>query len=226
MKNDGDWRILEHLCAIEKQKVRSSRSIERNDTDSHGTLDEEHREMGGSDIRDRTFRFACRVVEVAAKLHRSGGVGRLISPQLLHAGTSVGANLEEAYAGQTKPDFIAKTCVSLKEARETKFWLRLIDVRQLLPAEDLKPDIQEIDEIVAILTTILKRARGPRLIAGRVLLSLFFVVHSSLFISQISPATAFIISAVFALPPRSGVRTLPPDTTRSMPVTMRSCRSW
>jgi four helix bundle protein len=115
--------------------------------------------MSGADIRARTFRFACRTLELSEKLYRAGGVARLIAPQLLRAGTSIGANLEEAYAGQTKADFVAKTCIALKEAREAKYWRRLVDVRKLLLYEDLNPDIQEADEIIAILTTIVKRAR-------------------------------------------------------------------
>ena len=115
--------------------------------------------MGGADIRARTFRFACRTLELSETLYRAGGVARLVAPQLLRAGTSIGANLEEAYAGQSKADFIAKTCIALKEVREAKYWRRLVDARKLLPHVDLKPDIQEADEIIAILTTIVKRSR-------------------------------------------------------------------
>jgi hypothetical protein len=61
--------------------------------------------------------------------------------------------------GPSKADFIAKTCIALKEAREASYWQRLVDARKLLPHVDLKPDIQEADEIIAILTTIVKRAR-------------------------------------------------------------------
>jgi four helix bundle protein len=115
--------------------------------------------MGGHDIRERTFRFACRIVDLSEKLYQAGGTARLVAPQLFRAGTSVGANLEEAYAGQSKADFITKVCISLKEARESHFWLRLIDAKHLLPFEDVRPDIQEADEIISILTSILKRAR-------------------------------------------------------------------
>jgi four helix bundle protein len=115
--------------------------------------------MGGDDIRGRAFRFACRIVELSEKLYQAGGIARLVAPQLLRAGTSVGANLEEADAGQSKADFIAKVCISVKEARESHFWLRLIDAKRLLASEDVRPDIQEADEIVSILTAILKRAR-------------------------------------------------------------------
>ena len=86
-------------------------------------------------------------------------MSRATALQLQRAGTSIGANLEEAVGGQTKPDFITKVCIAQKEAREAKYWLRLLDARQLVPGENLKPDIQEADELIAILTTIVKRAR-------------------------------------------------------------------
>jgi four helix bundle protein len=111
------------------------------------------------EINERTFLFACRVLELCEKLQRAGGVARHTAPQLLRAGTSIGANLEEAVGGQTKPDFIMKVCIAQKEAREAKYWLRLLDARQLVPGENLKPDIKEADELIAILTAIVKRAR-------------------------------------------------------------------
>jgi len=81
----------------------------------------------------------------------------------LHSGTSIGANLEEADAGQSKPDFISKCAIALKEARETHFWLRLLRDTELIPPELIMPLINEAREIVAILTTIVKNARnGPK----------------------------------------------------------------
>ena len=115
--------------------------------------------MSAVDINERTFVFACRVLELCVKLQKAGGVARQTALQLQRAGTSIGANLEEAVGGQTKPDFIAKVCIAQKEAREAKYWLRLLDARQLVPGENLKPDIQEADELIAILTAIVKRAR-------------------------------------------------------------------
>jgi four helix bundle protein len=69
--------------------------------------------------------------------------------KLLDAGTSIGANIEEGRAGQTKPDFIAKNFISLKESRETRIWLRVIGAT----------DLQEANEFIAMLTTSLKNAR-------------------------------------------------------------------
>jgi four helix bundle protein len=78
------------------------------------------------DLCERAFRFACDVSKLCIRLQERGPVVRRLSIKLLDAGTSIGANLEEGRAGQTKPDFIAKNFISLKESRETRFWLRLI----------------------------------------------------------------------------------------------------
>ncbi len=82
----------------------------------------------------------------------------VISRQLLRSGTSIGANVEEANAGQTKKDFIAKMSISSKEARETKYWLRLLDRSQFVKF-DFTGYLSEIDQIINILTKIVKTAQ-------------------------------------------------------------------
>jgi four helix bundle protein len=118
-------------------------------------------EAGGSrDIQDRAFRFACRVVAACERLIRRGGVAALIARQLTHAGTSIGANLEEACGAQSRADFIAKVSIALKEARETRYWLRLVVATQPPAPADADELSRESDELVAILTTILRNARS------------------------------------------------------------------
>jgi four helix bundle protein len=65
--------------------------------------------IDGHDLCDRTSRFACDVSKLCVRLQDRGHVVRRLSMKLLDAGTSIGANIEEGRAGQTKPDFIAKT---------------------------------------------------------------------------------------------------------------------
>ena len=77
--------------------------------------------------------------------------------QLVDAAMSVGANLEEARGAQSKADFHAKVRISLKEARESHFWLRLLAKSESIPMKRVAPLIQEANEIVAILTTIAKK---------------------------------------------------------------------
>jgi four helix bundle protein len=113
----------------------------------------------GPEINERAFRFACRVVSLAGSLKRAGGLSWAVAPQLLRAGTSIGANLEEATAGQTKPDFIAKVSIALKEAPETHYWLRIVHSCGLLPGVSVEDDLRECTELVAILTATLRSAR-------------------------------------------------------------------
>jgi four helix bundle protein len=109
------------------------------------------------DIYDRTFEFACRIVRLHRRLVRDRTAGPL-ALQLLRSGTGIAANLEEAEAGQSKADFIAKCRISLKEARETHYWLRLFAATEIMKAERLQSLIAEVKEIVAILTTIIRKA--------------------------------------------------------------------
>jgi four helix bundle protein len=82
---------------------------------------------------------------------------------LLRSGTSVGANDEEAAAGQTKADFIARIAVARKEARESLFWLRLIAETQLLDPRSTEEDLSEARRLTAILRAIMVKARSsPR----------------------------------------------------------------
>jgi four helix bundle protein len=85
------------------------------------------------DIRKRTFDFAVRIVRLCNHLFGKPSVSRTLANQLLKAGTSVGANVEEAQAGQSRADFISKNAIALKEARETHYWLRLLVASKVLP---------------------------------------------------------------------------------------------
>jgi len=87
------------------------------------------------------------------------GLAPFIASKLLRAATSVGANLEEAAAAQSRADFINKCSISAKEARETLYWLRL--VREAFPKlTEFGALVGEADQIVAILTTIVKKSRA------------------------------------------------------------------
>ena len=79
-----------------------------------------------------------------------------LGKQLLRSGTSIGANVEEATAAQSKKDFIAKMSISLKEARETNYWLRLLKRTGYIKKVDL---INESEEIMNILGAIIRTSR-------------------------------------------------------------------
>jgi four helix bundle protein len=105
------------------------------------------------DIRDRTFRLACDLARLAFRLTSPPGVRRL-ADQLLRAGTSIGANLEEAKAASSRKDFVHCVQVALKEARETKYWLRIFAELRLAPADSLSRLTDEADQVARILGAI------------------------------------------------------------------------
>lgn len=111
------------------------------------------------DIRERTFQFALRIIKLCNELNKRPGVCRDISRQLLKAGTSVGANTEEAQAAQSKADFTSKNSIALKEARETHYWLRLLIAAKVMP-EDRRSGLRdEAEEIMRILGSIVVTAK-------------------------------------------------------------------
>lgn len=112
------------------------------------------------DIRVRSFPFAVRIVKLCQALDSKPGVSRTFANQLLRSGTSVGANIEEAHGSQSKPDFIAKVYIACKEARETHYWLRLLAATKVLSITRLNDLTDEANQIVSILTAIVKNTLG------------------------------------------------------------------
>ena len=113
-------------------------------------------------IRGRSFDFAVNVVRFCQKLDAKPGVGRILSRQLLRSGTSVGANVEEAQAAQSTADFVSKCSISLKEARESNYWLRLLEASGQYTSDDLKLLAREADELSRIIGTIIVRTKNRR----------------------------------------------------------------
>jgi four helix bundle protein len=107
------------------------------------------------DIVVRTFDFAVSVIQLCVKLDERPGVGRVLMSQILRAGTSVAANVEEAQAAQSKADFVSKLSIALKDARETHLRLRLLVPAKVIAPSDLKPLIQEADEIKRVIGAII-----------------------------------------------------------------------
>lgn len=112
------------------------------------------------EIGARAFAFAVRIVKLCQSLDVNKGVSKVVSNQLLKAGTSIGANLEESKGGQSRADYLSKVSIALKEARETHYWLRLIVATELLPEKQLSLLIDESNQLVAILTTIVKQLKS------------------------------------------------------------------
>ena len=107
------------------------------------------------DIVKRTFDFGVRVVKLCLSLDAKPGVGRVLSPQIVRAGTSIGSMVEEAQAGESRPDFISKMSIALKEAREVHYRLRILAAAEVLAASQLADILVEAEEITRVLGAII-----------------------------------------------------------------------
>ena len=116
----------------------------------------------GASLRERTFEFACAVLDLHRHFYRQEPALRDASSQATRAAGSVGANLEEADAAQSKLDFIHKCNISLKEARESRYWLRILDRAVADERQRIAPLIRESTELIAILTTIVRKSKESR----------------------------------------------------------------
>jgi four helix bundle protein len=121
------------------------------------TLPEEHKVY---DLRERLLIFSKRILQICKnlpKIPECEGIRR----QLADAATSVGANFEEADGALTKKDFVNKVGISRKEAKETRYWLRVIS-GTYIDGKDLLADIKESEEIINILSSILRKSGAQK----------------------------------------------------------------
>ncbi len=107
-------------------------------------------------IQHKTFQFSLDIIGLYKKLQNEHEY--VISNQVLKSATSIGANVEEAIAGQSRKDFIHKMSVSLKEARETYYWLRLLNESELTSI-DVNNHLMKSSEIISILSSIVKTSK-------------------------------------------------------------------
>ena len=107
-------------------------------------------------IQIKSFEFALTIISLYKLLQDEREY--VISKQLLRSGTSIGANVEEAIAGQSRIDFLSKISISLKEARETRYWLRLLKESELI---NINVDTYLMDsfELISILSAIVKTTK-------------------------------------------------------------------
>lgn len=112
--------------------------------------------MKESIVQQKSFQFSLKIISLYKELIKENEY--IVSKQLLRSGTSIGANIEEALAGQSKRDFTAKISISSKEASESKYWLRLLKQSELTSI-DVDSLILDIDELIRILTSIVKTSQ-------------------------------------------------------------------
>jgi four helix bundle protein len=107
-------------------------------------------------IQSKSFYFALKIIKLykILKLEKEF----VLSKQLLRAGTSIGANVNEAEAAQSKEDFIHKMSIASKEARETRYWLQLLQTSKLVDL-DLTDFIEEVNSLIGLLTSIVKTSQ-------------------------------------------------------------------
>lgn len=112
-------------------------------------------------IINKSFEFAIKIV----KLYQQLTVEKrefVLSKQLLKSGTSIGANVEEAVGGFSRKDFIAKLQIAYKEARETKYWLKLLLATGYVNKPDFETMDNDLNEITKILVSILNTSKNAQ----------------------------------------------------------------
>ena len=109
-------------------------------------------------IKDKTYQFAIEIVHLYKEMMKQNEF--VISKQIVRSGTSIGANVEEAIAAQSRKDFISKMSISSKEARETNYWLRLLRDTKVVKNLDIKDLLKESEEIIRIITSIVKTSQN------------------------------------------------------------------
>jgi four helix bundle protein len=109
------------------------------------------------DIKQRTFLFGVRIIKLVGKLSRTVA-GVEVGRQLIRAGTSVGSNMQEADGALSKKDFVNHVRIARKEARESRYWLAIIEAADLLHDPEVQALSQEADEILRILSSIITSA--------------------------------------------------------------------
>ena len=111
------------------------------------------------DLKDRTKKFALRIIKMYSSLPKSTEA-KVLGTQVLRSGTSVGANYREATRGRSKAEFVAKMGDCLKELDETTYWFDLLIEGNILPKDKLSDLVQESKELTAIFVTIIKKTKN------------------------------------------------------------------
>ena len=110
-------------------------------------------------ISEKSFGFAVRIVNLCRYLQQDRQE-YVLSKQLLRSGTSIGANVAEAQQPQSNADFVAKLSISLKEASETRYWLRLLAATGYLSEKESASMLADCTELEKLLTAIIKTTRS------------------------------------------------------------------
>jgi len=117
--------------------------------------------ISSKNIQAGSLQYALRAVKLYQHLQeQKDGAGWIIGKQYLRAATSVGANIEEAQAGESRNDFIHKMGIARKETRESLYWLSVLEKSELVSPKRLTPLIKETKELLNVITAIILRTKG------------------------------------------------------------------
>lgn len=108
-------------------------------------------------IVDKSFKFSVRIIKFYSLKSKQHNDLKDILKQLLRSGTSIGANISESQEASSKKDFINKLTISLKEARETDYWLRLLKESSVIEEKEFISLIKDCEELIKLLVSILKK---------------------------------------------------------------------
>ena len=121
-------------------------------------MENERIKMKENVIVNKSFDFAVRIIKLYQYLNTTQKEFAL-AKQLLRCGTSIGANIHEAQDAQSKKDFISKLSISLKEAKETKYWIELLKETNYLTQKQAKSILDDLIELIKLLTSIIKSTK-------------------------------------------------------------------
>ena len=110
-------------------------------------------------LYQKAFGFSIRIVKLYKYLLQKDKSFEPLYKQLMRSGTSIGANVSEAQSAPTKKDFINKLSISLKEARESEYWIRLLKETEIINQQEYDSLIKDCDELERLLTSSIKTAR-------------------------------------------------------------------
>lgn len=112
------------------------------------------------ELLNRLFKFSIEIIKLASNLPKTPA-GYAIASQVIRSGTSIGANCEEAQDSVSRKEFLNKINISLKEARETEYWLRIIEtIYSVEYNQDIGQLLAENSEIIAILTSSVRKLKN------------------------------------------------------------------
>ena len=115
----------------------------------------------GDDLAERLLDFTVRIIKLVNALPKTT-VGKHIGGQLIRSGTSPGSNYEESRGAESRPDFIHKLGIVLKELKESRYWLRVIQRTEMISSSRVEPLIMECEELCAIIAKSIITAKSKK----------------------------------------------------------------